>query len=183
MTDNISEFLTKSKSYGFIKGTIKAVNLKKVREWDIAELTVEDVTGSILLAVFNPTKTFTEGQVIEANHCIAKEFKGQIQLSLAKNRGEIIVIGNNSSIPASNPGQSNNSGAGAPASTGGIGMDPAKFEEILDRVIGKYATKITNKITEIQVSYMNQVKELLPKPDQSIPDDYFDQMEDSINGD
>jgi len=204
MTDNISQILSGEKTYAFIKGEITDVNEKQVRDYDITEMMVKDVTGSVMVSVFGKPNYYHVGDVVDCSHMLVKEFRGQKQLSPKKGKGDVSIVGKASdfdlggntghanSQPANPSYQSGSNRESFSSSQGASGADLGPITSglnqiaiTIDRLIGsvdKMAMKITNKLSEVQVATLKQLQEFMAfrdtrEEESEIPDDYFDAPE------
>jgi len=209
MTDNIIDLVNGNKTYGFIKGEVTSVNEKQVRDYDITELTVKDVTGEIMVSVFGKPNYFHVGDVVDCAHMVVKEFRGQKQCSPKKNGGSVVVIGKASDYdigaprdpPRSTSSRDSRDAPRSPAparAPAPAAIDTTGIESAIDRLAGTVSKALEsctlrtcNKISEVQVAILKQIQDGMGfrdfresgPPDSDLPDEYFAAMEEEVNGD
>jgi hypothetical protein len=158
-------------AYGYLKAKIvkigeKDITAKTGQEYHIHEYTVKDGTKAdtgqddIILGVFmekDAEEPFDVGEIIDGTDINAKsEFKGKLQLSTTKK----------TKLTKAKPGTTISSGGGsgkASGSTGkasgGTGTGSTTLQSDIAELIDAAADKIVVAIHEMQVAFIEQLKE------------------------
>jgi hypothetical protein len=185
---NIIDYINKREKFGSVAGTIIDIKRKTPGNYIIDELSINDGTGTIVLAVFFPTVKFEMGQNISATKCSTKEYNDRVSMQVTKN-GTISIVGQGNALDAtiasaSTPGpntsantsNSSNSSNQA-ASTGGVAnvnLDGVarSLEKVASSIDGlakafeTTAEKVLNRFAELQVTTLRQIFEAMQPDDE-----------------
>lgn len=159
---NVAEFVKAfgedGKAFGYLQGKVTAVNEKDVtssktgESYHIAELTVEDSTGSVKIGIFNPSEQWSVGDSFNGNALVASEFQGEMQLKATKDS----KIGKATAKPTTTKATTKATGSTSGAAAGKTGGD----SDIV-KALNALGEKVVNAITEAKVAILDQLKEVI----------------------
>jgi hypothetical protein len=162
---NIAEFFEKAnsndgKAFGYLEAKVTTVDSRSVNKKDgttsiVTDLTLEDDTGEIVIAIWDTDQQWKADDVFSGTNLYTSTFKGNVQLNASRSSkiSKKMASGKATQKPgAAKPG-STKSGSGG--NTGSVDVSG------IEKKIANMRGEVLNAITEVKVVILDQLKAVI----------------------